>query len=195
MSYFPLVQIIGPTNGPVNVENHAGVASIYTVPGNHFLEWVHFDADNIGADTACMLVDLSDNVNWPHTETGFVHLSYVKIMVNPDTNFTGDIKLGFLSAVDADNGDLNILHNIHMEQDKVTLVETIDVIRSQIHCELAHWFGPTDADVALFQTDVNLLGPDGTTAFPSGDGDLVLRIEQTAGNVDVGVDIGYTTHA
>ncbi|KKM11737.1 hypothetical protein LCGC14_1720660 [marine sediment metagenome] len=47
----------------------------------------------------------------------------------------------------------------------------------------------------LFQTDVNLGGPDdpSTTTYPSGNGDLVMLIEQTAGAVDVSVTMIYET--
>lgn len=59
--------------------------------------------------------------------------------------------------------------------------------------ETNHWFGPTTADSTLFQTDVNLLGPDGNISFPSGAGDLVVIVERTAGAVDVSITLGYET--
>jgi len=47
----------------------------------------------------------------------------------------------------------------------------------------------------LFQTDVNLGGPDdpATITYPSGDGDLVLLVDRTAGSVSVSVTIIYET--
>lgn len=189
------VQIIGPTSGPANVEDYGGIVGLRVTPGYHRLNWIHLDAQDISADTAFMLVDLSDTGNWPHTGTAHLHIDFIHITINPDSSFTGDIKLGFLSNVDAANGDLNILHSWHMEQERTTLVDVLPLEFAQVHCRTSEWFGPTDANVGLFQTDENLQGPDGATAYPSGDGDLVLRIERTAGNIDLGVNVGYTTHS
>jgi len=57
------------------------------------------------------------------------------------------------------------------------------------------WFGPTTANDATWQTDVDLTGPDGAVAYPSGDGDLVMKITRTASQTDVSVTILYTTQA
>ena len=44
---------------------------------------------------------------------------------------------------------------------------------------------------SVFQTDVNLDGPDGNNSFPSGNGDLVMLVEVSAGTVDVSITLGY----
>ena len=65
----------------------------------------------------------------------------------------------------------------------------------EVSCEVAHWFGPTTINDTAFQTDVNLIGPDGVTVYPSGSGDLIWRISRTAGNISGSITIGYRTHA
>lgn len=178
-----------------DMEDYEGVHSAYVVPGYHHVDFVHLDADGVAADTAFMLVDLSDTTNWPHGETDHLHVDTVDIMFNPDASFTGDIQLGFLVDVDADNGNLHVMHNWHFSLDRDTLMDHLSWIFIQHAAQAAHVFGPVIADSTLFQTDVNLQGPDGAVAYPSGDGDLVLRIARTAGVIDVGITVGYVSHA
>lgn len=175
-------------------EDFEDVRSMYVVPGPHHVDSVHLDVEDCQADTAFMLVDLSDTTNWPHGDTDHLHIDTLDIMFNPDAVFTGDVQLGFLSGVDADNGDLHIIHNWHFENDRATLIDHLSWEHVQLICTAAHWFGPTVADNALFQTDVNLQGPDGAANYPSGDGDLVLRVLRTAGTIDIGITVAYNAH-
>ena len=61
--------------------------------------------------------------------------------------------------------------------------------------ETAHWFGPTTLNDNTLQTDLCVIGPDAATSYPSGNGDLVMKIEVGASSVAVGMTIGYRTHA
>jgi hypothetical protein len=189
-----IVGLIGGNGqpGPISVESYEGINSIYTVPGHHELPIVHIDLQEVTGLTAAMVIDLSDTVNWPHDETGHIDLEFLNISINPNTSYEGDIKVGFLSNVDATNGDLNIIFNWHMQRVSSALVDTLSFGQGgHMELTLGKWFGPTEADNTLWQTDVNLVGPDGNTSYPSGDGDFVLKIEATAGAVDVGLTCGY----
>jgi len=57
----------------------------------------------------------------------------------------------------------------------------------------SNFFGPITANDTTWQTDVNLQGPDGNTSFPSGNGDMVMLITQTAGDISVSLTVGYRT--
>ena len=63
------------------------------------------------------------------------------------------------------------------------------------HCQSSTHFGPILANSVLFQTDVNLGGPDdpSTLTYPSGNGDLVLLVDWTAGTVSVSITMIYET--
>ncbi len=63
-----------------------------------------------------------------------------------------------------------------------------------MHCDDAHHFGPTVTST-VFQTDVDLIGPDGGVAsHPSGNGDLVLLvIGGDTDQVNISVTVGYET--
>ena len=172
-----------------------GRTSQYTAAGWTETFSVHIDTGSVAAQTAFMIVDISDNTNWPHTETGHIHLEWIIVEADPDTAFLGEIKLGFLSAVDATNGDFNQFLDIDMAKQSNLIVETLDFGSHGIDLVPEYWFGPTIANSTLFQTDVNLYGPDAATSYPSGDGDLILLVERSAGTVSVSISIGYETIA
>ena len=170
-----------------------GRTSQYIATGFTNTFTVHLDAQSISAQQAFMVIDLSDTTNWPHTETGHVNIEWIILEVDPDNTYAGEIKLGFLTNVDATNGDFNQVIDIDMARSSNLVIENMDFGTHGIDMEADHHFGPILADSTLFQTDVNLTGPDATTTFPSGDGDVVLLVERTTGTVDVSITIGYET--
>ena len=174
--------------------NH-GRTSIYTIDG--FAETFSISGDfaAIATTTAFMLVDLSDTTNWPHTNTDHIVIDYIILEAEPTTSFRGTIELGYLLNVDATNGDFVEVNGFDFTQKSDVLLEAVDFGSHGLHCTNNHHFGLTTANNTLFQTDVNLEGPDGNTSYPSGAGDLILFVTQTAGTVDVEVTIGYETVA
>lgn len=183
----------------VSTVNENDKTSLYTVAGFTNTQTVHLDMSLASSTTtAYMLIDLSDTTNWKHTNTGSIVLEYMVLEVDPGTTFTGEVKLGYLKNVDATNGDFVTLFDVDMRRAADLLVETIDFGSHGLHCSDAYHFGPTDANNVLYQTDVNLLGPDGNTSYPSGDGDLVLVVsgaDTGNGAVNVSVTLGYETIA
>lgn len=197
--------INGPDESGVyqNVQsiNKDGKTSIYTVAGFTNTQTVHLDvAVPSIASVAYMLVDVSDTTNWKHTNTSEIVLEYINLEVDPGSTFVGEVKIGYLKNVDATNGDFVTLFDIDMKKSAALFVETIDFGSHGVHCTDTHHFGPTSANSTLFQTDVNLGGPDDPTTltYPSGSGDLVLLVTGSgAGNagVDVSITLGYETVA
>ena len=180
-----------PSGDLVTVDGRTSqyVASGY---GDNFT--IHMDSGSLSADTGLMVIDLSDTTNWPHTNTGHAHVTYMHIMVNPDASFLGAVRFGVLSSVDATNGVFNDRFNLDFSKKSELFASTQHLGSNGMHMEPTAHFGPAETST-LFQTDVNLQGPDGTTAFPSGDGDVVLLVEVTAGTVAVSITVGYETIA
>ena len=170
-----------------------GRTSQYTAAGFTPTFSVHLDAQAVSAQQAFMIVDLSDTANWPHTETGHGVIEWLIIMVDPDSSYVGEVKLGFLSNVDGTNGDFHQVIDIDMVRKADIVVENMDFGTHGIEMELSSWFGVTIADSTLFQTDLNLERPDGAISAPSGNGDIVMLIERSAGSVDVSITVGYET--
>ncbi len=182
-------------NAQVTTKTTEGETSAHFVPGHVDIEVVHIDIEQSAASTTgYMVIDLSDTTNWPHSTTGHIDIAYIIINVNPTATFVGDIELGFLSAVDGTNGDFNGIMEIHMDKKQDSIFEMMNFGAFEMSLELAHWFGPTDANETLWQTDVSLAGPDGNTSFPSGNGDLVMKVTAATSDIAVGLTVGYRTH-
>jgi len=178
----------------VTTETAEGQTSAHFIPGHVDIEVIHKDFEDISADVDYMLIDLSDTTNWPHTNTGHIDIAHIMINVAPSSSFRGDIEIGFLTNVDATNGDFNEILELHLDQSADAFTWSQNYGAFEMSLESAHWFGPQELNETAFQTDVNLEGPDGTTAFPSGAGDLVMRIHRTAGNLSGSITLGYRTH-
>lgn len=172
---------------------------VFTTPGTQSCFHVHLCKRGIGADTGLMLIDLSDTANWPHTLTGSISLYNIAISIAGSKLTAAEVALGYLSNVDATDGDFTPIHcwmvGFPGTNEPMLINEVIDYSWRGFQSAAAARFAPTSANNALFQTDVNLFGPDGNTAYPSGNGDLVMFIDWTAGELDVSISIDYETFA
>ena len=169
-------------------------SSQYVVPGFADTQTIHLDTGSVATQTAFMLVDISDTTNWKHTGTDHVIVDHILIEVDPDASYLGEIKIGFLTNVDATDGDFNQIIDFDMAKKSDLAIEDLD-FGSGFHCQVSSHFGPIIANSTLFQTDVDLGGPDdpATITYPSGDGDLVMLVERSAGAADVSVTLVYET--
>lgn len=170
------------------------ITSIYVVFGVERSEFVHLDVESIAATIGYMLVDLSDNENWPHSKTGHIDLLYMYIDIDPDTSFQGEVSIGFLENVDGDNGDFHAILDFHLFKKADPIEKFTNFGSYGMTLDTDHWFGPTDVNDTIWQTDVSLCGPNGATSFPAGDGDLVCKVVRTAGTVSLAITVGYETY-
>ena len=188
----------GGTYRNAGMVNSAGRTSSYVAMGYTNTQTVHMDVSTSSTLIAYMLVDLSDTTNWKHSNTGEIIIEYIMLEVDPDTNFAGEVKIGYLTNVDGTDGDFNQILDIDMRRKANLFAEVIDFGSHGLHCADSSHFGPIIANSTLFQTDVNLGGPDDytTLAYPSGDGDLVMIVDGDGTNtVNVSITIGYETAA
>jgi hypothetical protein len=186
---------VGDGTNVVDTVSHEGKVSQRVVPGRELMDIVHLSSGDIATTTSFMLIDLSDTTNWPHTATGHIIVSQIVFNINASTTFAGFIEIGFVDNVDATNGDFHVLYTGHEDKSSVPLAQVLDFQFFGVDLEVGEFFGPVSANDTAFQTDVNLIGPDGNASYPSGNGDMVMKITRTAGNVDVSVLVAYTTVA
>ena len=174
------------------IDRH-GIESQCVVDGFAATQTTHFESGDVSTQTAFMLIDISDTTNWKHTETDHIVIRHLLLEVDPDSSFLGEVRIGFLDNVDATNGELHQIIDIHMARKSDLIIENLTFVGG-FHCQNSTHFGPHTTST-LFQTDVSLGGPDdpGTLTYPSGNGDLVLLIERSAGEVGVSVTIIYET--
>jgi len=170
-----------------------GIDSQNIVFGFADTQTVHLESGAVSAQIAFMLIDISDTTNWPHTNTDHIIIRNLLIEVDPDSSFLGEVRIGFLDNVDATNGEFHQIIDIHMARKSDLIIENL-TFEGGFHCQAATHFGP-HTTLTLFQTDVSLGGPDdpATLTYPSGNGDLTLLIERSAGTVGVSVTLIYET--
>ena len=166
--------------------------SQYFCEGYSNTQTVHLDTGSITAETAFMLIDISDTTNWKHTETDHVIIRSIVVQIDPDSTYLGEVDIGFLSSVDGTNGDFNHIIDVSVRKKSDLIIQDL-LFTGGFHCQSTTHFGPKIANSTLFQTDVNLAGPDGATSYPSGNGDLVMVVDRDAGAVNVSVTIIYET--
>jgi len=154
---------------------------------------VNLSVSNAAGTVGYMLVDLSDTTNWPHTDTAHIILQQVIVNTNTNTSFVGDLSFGFLSNVDASNGDYHQIGFLHGERNSNVGQGAFDFSNFGFGLETDEWFGPTTSNDTTWQTDVNLIGPDGGTSYPAGNGDFVMKLVSSAGAADISVTVTYTT--
>ena len=176
-----------------------GRTSQYVASGYTDTQTIHLDVGSAADLIAYMLIDISDDSTWKHTNTGHINLEYIILEVDPDDSWKGEIKLGFLENVGANDGDFYTIIDIDMARKSGLLVENLNFGTHGLDCQSDHHFGPIIADSALFRTSgANLGGPDapGTPTYPSGEGDLCMIIDgDNTNTVDVSITIGYETAA
>jgi len=172
-----------------------GRTSIYTVGGFSDVITVHLDTGSVDTQTAFMLIDISDTTLWKHTKTDHIILDNILLQADPDGPYLGEIKLGYLKNVDATDGDFVQIINLNMAKQSDIIIEEIELGTHGFHLQDSTHFGVIIADSTLFQTDVNLAGPDDPSELdhPSGNGDLVMIVERAAGAVDVSITLVYET--
>ncbi len=168
--------------------------SQYTVDGFADTQSMHLDTATDSTLKAFMLVDISDTTNWKHTETDHIIIRHLLIEVDPDASWVGEIKIGFLSNVSGTDGDFNQIIDVDMRRKTALIIEDLS-FTGGFHCQSSTHFGPIIADSTLFQTDVDLIGPDGgVAAYPSGNGDLAMIIDGDGTNfIDVSITMTYET--
>ncbi len=177
---------------PYKYTTRHNTTSVNVVDGFAATQTVHLDTGSVATQTAFMLVDISDTTNWKHTETDHIVIRHLLLEVDPDSAYLGEVKVGFLGSVDATNGDFNQIIDFDMAKKSDLAIEDLS-FTGGFHCQASTHFGPIVANSTLFQTDVNLGGPDdpSTLTYPSGNGDLVMLVERSAGEVDVSVTLIY----
>lgn len=157
-----------------------------------FVESV-IDVQNLATTSNFMLISLGDTGKWKHTLKNLIHVVRFGINVNPSSSYRGDVSIGFLSNTTATTGNFHTLKTFHFDQAGNGLQAYLNLMGIPWILTTTHWFGPSTANDPAFGHNAQLMGPDGYTHFGCYNGDMVMRITRTAGNVDVGIVIGYYT--
>lgn len=172
-------------------------------------------AEAVAADTAYVLVDLSDSTNFPHTETNWINVLGLMASVETQTDGDYDLWIGVISEVDATNGTAEWFDVLHCEalQNATDDQGHFDFVRDYtlggaapdgINCRVVSGATPylatnqTQAGNTNWQTDTGLASPVGAAGGATGKpgaGDIVLWVEEvTGGTCDFSITLIYEDH-
>lgn len=161
-----------------------------------------FALNGIAASSWAILVDLSDNVNWPHEATGAVHVSVISSQVDKAANSVGLMQLGVVTRVDGTSGDVKTFAALRFQNGgSDNIIRDINVSPSQIKCDVVAGVttklisNATILNDTGLQTDLAIPTAFGSNAAP-GVGDLVIRYTHTSGSAWTGAfAVLYHTHS
>lgn len=158
---------------------------------------IHYHKD-FSASESSILIDISDLTNYHHISTNYIHIDWISVEADTTTTANYDIEIGFLTNVDATNGDFYAFeHYTGTHQTGQNLLLHTNYSGNGLKC--ATGFITTHGVILNstdYQTDVNLtstLDP-ATANVPSGNGDVILRATITAGTVGFKINLGYHSH-
>lgn len=160
--------------------------------------FVNLGVEGVSADTAYLLVDLSDTSGFKHTKTNELHLLGLKFNSEKASDGVYDFWVGVVKEVDATNGSVQWVHVFHLEavgnptDSTDRFAQDIDFtqgggIPNGINLAIAsdatlHFVGnQAQDDNVAWQTDVTLVNPTGSNVAP-GQGDLVAWAEEVSGS-------------
>lgn len=196
MSLFGVIRdALTGTTMTVNSEGRADVVQHAHIDSGA----IHFHLAGLGvATTRYILIDISDTTNYPHNNTDYAHIEWIELEVDGSAAAAYTVNLGFLENVDADNGDRYIVKHWSGTRTAGQSIRQLDNLypngwRMRSENLATHAISLNDAN---YQTDVNLpstLSP-GVADTPSGNSDVILEIDVTAGTIDIAFEIGYHSH-
>jgi hypothetical protein len=161
--------------------------------------WFNFVSPSIGASTVnYILVDFSDKTNYKFVGTNYIHLESFDMRIDSDNNGAYTVCIGFLTNVDADNGDfyqIACLSGSKQAGNNLTLSKEVypNGARCKVDSVITSIISLNDA---AYQTDVNLptIRSPGAANTPSGDNDLIIKAVVTAGNIIINANGTYHGH-
>lgn len=145
------------------------------------------------------LIDLSDTTNWPHTETGAIHLSFIRFATDKANAARGSVALGVIVRIDGTSADISYVGNLSfIEADNNSVTESVNLAPTQLKCNVV---GGRLAFFKASVTETNVTAVNTANPMPFGYtftpavGDLVMRIQTTTGgNLNWVVGLAYHAH-
>lgn len=181
------------------------------VMGHGDTVWAALEKPDLAATERFVLVDLSDTVNFPHSETGRIRVYKISVDIERGENAANGeyiVYIGVVIEVDATDGSTKWSVVMHEEVDD----QATDGVAKR-HYEFGWNEGldlevsggalvrgvsnAGDTDNVGWQTDVALDSPAGDAASAPGAGDLVMLVEETGGtgSISICVTVQYITEA
>lgn len=146
------------------------------------------------------LVDLSDTTNFPHTDTGRLDISFIRLSIDKAKTALGSLSFGIITRINGTNADIVYFANgSFTENDTPTIEINANISPHQVKGEIVNQrlsrfkTNAVALNVTAINTGVTLTGP-GTNFVPAV-GDLIIRVvTTTGGNMSFVAAVNYHSH-
>lgn len=154
-----------------------------------------YDSGAVSATTYALFVDLSDNVNFPHADTGRIDLYSSFLYVDRSSTATGAVRIGVITRIDGLNADISYVQGVGFKNASDRIIErdrqfVVPLKLGQSGGELTR--------VATSFKSVNVAAVNTATALPTSKGtafpalgDVVIQMECTAGSYEAAISGQY----
>lgn len=157
--------------------------------------------NTIAASKYVLMVDL-DNENWPHRlqgePTNRVDITNLFVNIDAAVNGAGRFRLGIITRIDGVNADITYFCDFPFIATTTQLSVNFKGTPSQVKTDLVAGVpqhilsNSVETNVAGVNTGTALGSPDGNVN--PGLGDIILKLEQSAGNYNIYTFMFYHTH-
>lgn len=146
-----------------------------------------------------LLIDLSDTTTFPHSNTSYISLDYVKLQAAFGTNNAdGEIKIGRVTRNDTTDGDVNWLFSskFHSGGGVQSLAETYDFQPCSLDTSTTKYLSnDTSFNDSNFSTVSGLPSPTGGSYINPAVGDIVVQFVYDGSNTyDANITCKYHSH-
>lgn len=146
-----------------------------------------------------LLIDLSDTTDFPHSNTGYISLDYVKLQAAFGTNNAdGEIKIGVITRNDSTDGDVNWLFSskFHSGGSAQSLAQTYNFQPCSLDVTSSKYLtNDTSTNDSNFSTSSPLPSPKSGPSVFAAVGDIVVQFIYDGSNTyDANITCKYHSH-
>lgn len=154
-----------------------------------------YSSGAVTATTYAILIDLSDTVNFPHSDTGRVDLYSSFLFVDRSSSATGLVRLGVITRIDGTDADVAYVQGVSFNNTADRIIERDRQFRIPLKLgqsggeltRIATGFKATN--IAAINTAITLPSPKGNVTPAIGD--IVVEFEHTSGTYTASVSGQY----
>lgn len=162
-----------------------------------------YNRTGISADAYAIIVDLSDTTNFPHSNTGYLVISRLKVALELASNSVGTVKIGVITRINGTNADLDFFFAVPFEKSAVRRVLSInDFSPNRRKLELSgevpvNFITNVRSDaVAAVNTGATLGSPRGSGTVTPAVGDIIAFYDHNSGSAwDALIELDYYSMA
>lgn len=159
--------------------------------------WVNYGKSNVQSSGYVLLIDKSDNVNWPHDELGRIDLTSVSLSVDRENNSVGYWRIGVITRIDGTNADVRYVRGITFaKSDERAIIRDrresptqikLSIVDGELTRILTNF---KEDDVAALNTATPIESVTGTNTIP-GLGDVIAAYSVSTAQSNLATSISY----